>query len=77
MTFNDFVQNQPDGKPYAHMNFDKQFKWDAKGENFQLVQDRTCVNTTVCQKACATEIMTFLKIYQPITKRFRIDLRCD
>ena len=34
MTFNDFVQNQPDGKPYAHMNFDKQFKWDAKGENF-------------------------------------------
>merc|ERR1712156_253349 len=45
MTFNDFVQNQPDGKPYAHMNFDKQFSWDAKDD----ANDKD--NGFVCKRA--------------------------
>ena len=32
MNFNDFVENQPDGNPYCHMNYDLDFKWDAKDD---------------------------------------------
>ena len=32
MDFNDFVENQPDGNPYCHMNYDLDFKWDAKDD---------------------------------------------
>ena len=45
MTFNDFVQNQPDGKQYAHMNYDKQFRWDAKDD----ANDKD--NGFVCKRA--------------------------
>ena len=30
MEFKDFVKDQPDGTPYAHMNYDLQFQWDSK-----------------------------------------------
>lgn len=32
MAFKDFVQNQPDSQPYAHMNYDLKFAWDAKDD---------------------------------------------
>merc|ERR1712156_430305 len=45
MTFKDFVQNQPDGNQYAHMNYDKQFRWDAKDD----ANDKD--NGFVCKRA--------------------------
>ena len=32
MEFKNFVKDQPDGTPYAHMNFDLQFQWDSKDD---------------------------------------------
>lgn len=45
MTFNDFVSGQPDGKHFAHMNFDRQYAWDAKNDDTD--QD----NGFICKKA--------------------------
>ena len=45
MTYKDFVQNQPDGNQYAHMNYDKQFRWDAKDD----ANDKD--NGFVCKRA--------------------------
>ena len=32
LTFTDFVEGEPGGRPYLHMNFDSQFKWDTKDD---------------------------------------------
>merc|ERR1712086_1109400 len=32
MTFDDFIDEQPDGNPYAHMDFDQGFAWNAKDD---------------------------------------------
>jgi len=32
MEFKNFVKDQPDGTPYAHMNYDLQFQWDSKDD---------------------------------------------
>ena len=32
MTFHNFVKDQPDGNPYAHMDFDQGFAWNAKDD---------------------------------------------
>jgi len=32
MTFQNFVKDQPDGNPYAHMDFDQGFAWNAKDD---------------------------------------------
>jgi len=44
MVFNDFVQDQPNGLPYLHMNYDNQFKWDTKDDS----NDRD--NGFICKK---------------------------
>ena len=32
MTFGNWKENEPSGKPYAHMNFDSDFAWDTKDD---------------------------------------------
>ena len=32
MEFKNFVKDQPDGTPYAHMNYDLQYQWDSKDD---------------------------------------------
>jgi hypothetical protein len=32
MTFDNFIDDQPDGNPYAHMDFDQGFAWNAKDD---------------------------------------------
>ena len=32
MTFNNFVEGEPAGNPYLHMNFDADFSWDTKDD---------------------------------------------
>ena len=32
MEFHNFVADQPDGNPYAHMDYDLGFKWNAKND---------------------------------------------
>ena len=32
MSFKDFVNNEPAGSPYLHMNFDLEFRWDTKDD---------------------------------------------
>merc|ERR1712241_291823 len=32
MNFRDFVDDEPKGEPYLHMNFDKAFRWDTKND---------------------------------------------
>merc|ERR1712141_893361 len=32
MDFNDFIQDEPKGNLYLHMNFDNQFAWDTKND---------------------------------------------
>ena len=32
MDFTDFIQDEPKGRPYLHMNFDNQFSWDTKDD---------------------------------------------
>ena len=46
MVFNNFVENQPDGKPYAHMDFDLKFAWNAKDD----ANDQD--NGFICKKNC-------------------------
>ena len=46
MVFNNFVENQPDGKPYAHMDFDLEFAWNAKDD----ANDQD--NGFICKKNC-------------------------
>ena len=45
MTFDNFVDKQPDSNPYAHMDFDLQFAWNAKDD----ANDQD--NGFVCKKA--------------------------
>ena len=30
MNFDNFIDDQPDGNPYTHMDFDQGFAWNAK-----------------------------------------------
>ena len=32
MTFSNFVEGEPKGNPYLHMNFDNGFDWDTKDD---------------------------------------------
>ena len=32
MEFTDFIQDEPKGNPYLHMNFDNGFSWDTKDD---------------------------------------------
>ena len=32
MSFDNFVEDQPDGNPYCHMDYDLQFAWNAKND---------------------------------------------
>ena len=44
MDFSNFVEGEPKGSPYLHMNFDNQFSWDTKDD----ANDRD--NGFVCKK---------------------------
>ena len=45
MSFDNFVKGQPDSNPYAHMDFDQQFAWNAKDD----ANDQD--NGFICKKA--------------------------
>jgi len=47
MTFTDFVDNEPGGRPFLHMNFDAGFKWDTKDD----ANDKD--NGFICKKPVA------------------------
>ena len=32
MNFDNFIDDQPDGNPYTHMDFDQGFAWNAKDD---------------------------------------------
>ena len=44
MAFSNFVEGEPKGNPYLHMNFDNQFAWDTKDD----ANDRD--NGFICKK---------------------------
>ena len=33
MTFNDFIDGEPAGQPYIHMDFDQGFRWNTKNDH--------------------------------------------
>ena len=45
MTFDNFFDDQPDGNPYAHMDFDQGFAWNAKDD----ANDKAATNGFVCK----------------------------
>ena len=48
MVFNNFVENQPDGRPYCHMDYDLQFAWNAKDDAKDDANDRD--NGFICKR---------------------------